>query len=63
MLKAIANFDDLKLFPVCVPLKDYSDTTLFVMLYLRLVFLIANFSDQCEQLLAHGHDFFCLMAG
>ena len=61
MLNAIANFDDLKLFPVFVPLKDYSDTTLFDYAYSKIgVFDSKITADQFEQLLAHGSCLFLL---
>lgn len=55
LLNAIANFDDLKLFPVFVPLKDYGDTTLFDYIYSKVgVFDSEITTEQFEQLLAHG---------
>ena len=61
MLNAIANFDDLKLFPVFVPLKDYDETvtTLFDYTYSKIgIFDSRLTAEQFEQLLVHG---FCLL--
>ncbi len=57
LLNAIANFDDLKLFPVFVPLKDYDGTvtTLFEYTYSKVcVFDSSLTADQFEQILDHG---------
>ena len=57
MLNAISNFDDLKLFPVFVPLKDYDETvtTLFAYTFSKIgIFDSRLTTDQFEQLLVHG---------
>ncbi len=55
MLNAIANFDDLKLFPVFIPLKDFCDTSLFDYIYSKIsVFDSEITTNQFEQLLTHG---------
>ena len=57
MLNALANFDDLKLFPVFVQLKDYDETvsTLFDYMYSKIrIFDRSLTSDQFEQLLVNG---------
>ena len=57
LLNAIANFDDLKLFPVFVPLKDYDETvtTLFDYTYSKIrIFDSSLTPDQFEQLLVNG---------
>ncbi len=57
MLNAIANFDDLKLFPVFVPLKDFDETadSLFDYTYAKIGLFDSNLTDkQFEQLLVRG---------
>lgn len=57
MLNAIANFDDLKRFPVFVPLKDFDATTdsLFEYVYSKIGVFDDNLTkEQFEQMLAHG---------
>ena len=57
MLNALANFDDLKLFPVFVQLKDYDETvpTLFDYMYSKIrIFDSSLTSNQFEQLLVNG---------
>lgn len=57
MLNAIANFDDLKLFPVFVPLKDFDETaaSLLDYTYSKIgVFDSSMTAGQFEQLLVHG---------
>jgi hypothetical protein len=55
MLNTIANFDDLKLFPVFIPLKDYVDTGLLDYAFSRVgVFDSSITLSQFELLLAHG---------
>lgn len=57
MLNAIANFDDLKRFPVFVPLKDFDETadSLFEYVYSKIVVFDDNLSiEQFEQMLAYG---------
>ena len=57
LLNAITNFDDLKLFPVFVPLKDFDETadSLFDYIYAKLGLFDSNLTaDQFEQLLVHG---------
>lgn len=57
MLNAIANFDDLKLFPVFVPLKDFNETedSLLDYTYAKIGLFDSNLTaDQFEQLLVHG---------
>jgi len=57
MLNAIANFDDLKRFPVFIPLKDFDETadSLFEYVYSKIVLLDDSISkEQFEQMLAYG---------
>ena len=57
MLNAIANFDDLKRFPVFVPLKDFDENSdsLFEYIFSKVgVFDDTISKVQFEQLLAHG---------
>ena len=55
MLNAIANFDDLKLFPVFIPLKDFNDTALFDYAYSKIgIFDSSITPTQFEQLLTYG---------
>ena len=57
MLNAIANFDDLKRFPVFVPLKDFDATvsSLFEYVYSKIgVFDEDLTKEQFEQMLANG---------
>lgn len=57
MLNAIANFDDLKLFPVFVPLKDFDETadSLRDYIYAKIGLFDSNVTaDQFEELLVHG---------
>jgi len=57
MLDAITNFDDLKRFPVFVPLKDFDETedSLFEYVYSKIgVFDDDLTKEQFEQMLAHG---------
>ena len=57
MLNAIANFDDMKRFPVFVPLKDFDATTdsLFAYVYSKIGVFDDNLSkEQFERMLANG---------
>ena len=57
MLNAIANFDDLKLLPVFVPLKDFDETadSLLDYTYAKIGLFDSNLAiEQFKQLLAHG---------
>ena len=57
MLNAIANFDDLKLFPVFIPLKDFDKTvdSLFEYVYFKICVIDSSLTfEQFEQLLVHG---------
>ncbi len=57
MLNAIENFDDLKLFPIFVPLKDFDETaaTLYDYTYSKIgVFDSSLNANQFEQILDHG---------
>lgn len=57
MLNAIANFDDLKLFPVFVPLKDYDENaaSLFEYTYSKIVTFDRSLTEsQFEQILDNG---------
>lgn len=57
MLNAIANFDDLKCFPVFVPLKDFDETadSLFEYVYSKIgVFDDGLSKEQFELMLTHG---------
>ncbi len=57
MLNAIANFDDLKCFPVFVPLKDFDETadSLFEYVYSKIgVFDDRLSKEQFERMLTHG---------
>lgn len=56
-LNAIANFDDLKRFPVFVPLKDFDETadSLFEYIYSKIGVFDNNLTkEQFEQMLAYG---------
>lgn len=57
MLDAIANFDDLKRFPVFVPLKDFDENapSLFDYVYSKISVFDSNLKiDQFEEMLANG---------
>jgi hypothetical protein len=57
MLDAIANFDDLKRFPVFVPLKDFDETasSLFDYVYSKIGVFDSNLKiDQFEEMLSNG---------
>lgn len=57
LLNAIANFDDLKLFPVFVPLKDYDENvdSLFEYTYSKIVLFDRSLTkSQFEQILDNG---------
>jgi hypothetical protein len=57
MLDAITNFDDLKRFPVFIPLKDFDETasSLFDYVYSKISVFDSNLKiDQFEEMIANG---------